>query len=126
VTALAEADRTRLAQILGLLGSDFAGERDAAGQAAHRLVRSAGLTWHDVLTPAPPPPEHDHRGDPDADPLCGNWRATATACTRFPHLLSPWELHFLGGLQRFPRLSAKQGAILVRIVTRLRAAGCAL
>jgi hypothetical protein len=126
VSALAEADRTRLAQMLGLLGSDLAGERDAAGLAAHRLVRQRGLTWYDVLSPALPLPDHDHRGDTGADPLRGDWRAMAAACTRFPHLLSQWESQFLSGLQRFSRLSTKQHAILVRIVTRLRAAGCSL
>ena len=53
MSALAEADRTRLAQMLGLLGSDHAGERDAAGLAAHRLIRQRGLTWLDIIAPAP-------------------------------------------------------------------------
>jgi hypothetical protein len=122
MSALAEADRTRLAQMLGLLGSELAGERDAAGLAAHRLIRQRGLTWFDVLLPALPPPAHE----PASDPLRGDWRAMATACTRFPRLIDKWEWQFLSGLQRFPRLSSKQHAILLRIVTRLRAAGCSL
>ena len=64
--------------------------------------------------------------DTTADPLRGNWRAMGTACARFPHLIDKWEWQFLSGLQRFPRLSAKQRAILIRIVVRLRAAGCSL
>ena len=48
------------------------------------------------------------------------------ACSRFLRLLNRWETEFLSGLQRFPRLSTKQRAILDRIVTRLRAAGCSL
>lgn len=126
MNALAEADRTRLAQMLGLLGSDHAGERDAAGLAAHRMIRQRGLTWHDVLTSSLSPPHHDHRGDSAADPLRGDWRAMAARCTQFPHLIDRWEAEFLSGLQRFPRLSTKQHAILIRIVTRLRAAGCSL
>jgi hypothetical protein len=126
VSGLAEADRTRLAQMLGLLGSDHAGERDAAGLAAHRLIRQRGVTWHDVLSPTLPPPHHEHRGDAAADPLRSDWRAMAARCTQFPHLLDRWEWEFLSGLQRFPRLSAKQQTILIRIVTRLRAAGCSL
>lgn len=122
MTALAAADRTRLAQMLGLLGSELAGERDAAGLAAHRLIRRCGLTWYDVLSPSLPPPTHD----PAADPMRGNWRAMTTACSRYPHLLDRWEVGFLVGLPRFPRLSAKQHLILIRIVTRLRAAGCSL
>ena len=120
--ALADADRSRLAQMLGLLGSDHAGERDAAGLAAHRLIQQRGLTWHEVLAPSLSPPDHE----PAADPLRGDWRAMAAACTRFPHLIDRWEWKFLSGLHGFPRLSAKQQAILVRIVTRLRAAGCSL
>jgi hypothetical protein len=88
--------------------------------AAHRLIHQRGLTWHDVLTPPP-----DHLGDPASDPL-RDWRAMAATCSRFPHLLDKWEWQFLSGLQHFPRLSAKQHAILVRIAPRLRAAGCAL
>jgi hypothetical protein len=42
-------DQDLLAKILGLLGSDHAGERAAAGLKAHELVRAAGLTWRDVL-----------------------------------------------------------------------------
>jgi hypothetical protein len=122
VSALAEADRTKLAQMLGLLGSDHAGERDAAGLAAHRLMQRRGLSWFDVLTPSLPLADHD----PCADPLRGDWRAMAVACTRFPHLLDKWEWQFLGGLHRFPRLSRKQRTILTRIVTRLRAARCSL
>jgi hypothetical protein len=126
VTALAEADRTRLAQMLGLLGSDHAGERDAAGLAAHRLIRQRGVTWFDVLTTTLPPPDHAHRTGHGSDPLRGDWRAMAARCTQFPHLIDKWEWQFLSGLHRFPRLSAKQNATLTGIVTRLRAAGCSL
>jgi hypothetical protein len=126
VSALAEADRDRLAKLLGLLGSDYDGEVANAGRLADKLVRGAGLTWPDVIAPALTAPDHDHRGDTAADPLRGNWRAMAAVCARFPHLIDRWEWQFLSGLQRFPRLSIKQQAILVRIVTRLRAAGCSL
>ena len=44
--ALTEAARDRLSKLLGMLGSDHAGERDNAGVAANRLVRDAGLTWN--------------------------------------------------------------------------------
>ena len=126
MSALAEADRDRLAKLLGLLGSAYDGEVANAGRLADKLVRSAGLTWPDVIAPALPSPDHDRRGDTAADPLRGNWRAMAAACTKFQHLIDRWEWQFLSGLQRFPRLSTKQRAILVRIVTRLRAAGCSL
>ena len=126
MSALANADRDRLTRLLGMLGSDFDGEVANAGRLADKLVRSAGLTWAAVLAPTLTAPDHDHRSDTGADPLRGDWRAMAAACTRFPHLLNRWETEFLSDLQRFLRLSAKQHAILIRIVTRLRAAGCAL
>ena len=78
------------------------------------------------IAPTLPPLDHEPRGDTAADPLRGDWRAMAAACTRFQHLLDRWEWQFLSGLQCFPRLSAKQRAILIRIITRLRAAGCSL
>ena len=124
--ALAEADRDRLARLLGMLGSAFDGEVANAGRLADKLVRGAGLSWPDIIAPALPSPEHEHCGDTAADPLRGDWRAMAATCTRFPHLIDKWEWQFLGGLHRFPRLSAKQRTILIRIVVRLRAANCSL
>jgi hypothetical protein len=126
VSALAEVDRDRLAKLLGLLGSAYDGEVANAGRLADKLVRGAGLMWPDIIAPSLPPPDHDHCDDPGADPLRGDWRAMAAACTRFPRLIDKWEADFLSGLQRFPRLSSKQRTILIRIVMRLRAAGCSL
>ncbi|MBL6080738.1 hypothetical protein JMJ56_22230 [Belnapia sp. T18] len=45
------SDAAKLARILGLLGSDQAGERAAAAEAAHRLVTRLGLSWDEVLAP---------------------------------------------------------------------------
>jgi hypothetical protein len=118
VTALAEVDRDRLTR---LLGSAYVGEV-AAGRLADRLVRSAGLTWPDIIAPALRSPDRD----PRADPLRGDWRVIATKCMRFLHLIDKREWRSLSGLQRFPRLSSKQLAFLARIEARLRAAGCAL
>jgi hypothetical protein len=46
------AERKKLIRILGLLGSDHAGERAAAALKAHKLVEAAGLDWSMLLTPA--------------------------------------------------------------------------
>jgi hypothetical protein len=74
------ADRERLAAILGMLGSDHAGERAAAALQAEAFRRKHGLTWAELIngkeiylggnppwqtkpeqkpqwTPPPPPPE---------------------------------------------------------------------
>jgi hypothetical protein len=49
----------RLAKVLGLLGSEHAGERAAAAATADRLLRENGWTWADfaaaALTAAPGP-----------------------------------------------------------------------
>jgi hypothetical protein len=39
----------KLNRILGMLGSDHPGERASAALAAHRLVKSAGTTWWDLI-----------------------------------------------------------------------------
>jgi hypothetical protein len=38
-----------LAKLLGMLGSNHAGERAAAGLKAHEFIRRLGLTWLEVL-----------------------------------------------------------------------------
>ena len=43
------ADRKRLAHILGMLGSNSAGERDNAALLAERLRRSLGQSWEHLL-----------------------------------------------------------------------------
>jgi hypothetical protein len=121
--ALLPAERDKLARLLGMLGSDHLGEVANAGRLADKLVRSAGLTWPDIIAPALSPPDTD---EPDADPIGVDWRRTAAACSRYPLLLNKWEAAFIVGLPRFPRLSGKQRSTLVKIVVRLRACGCSL
>jgi hypothetical protein len=107
MSRLEATDRTRLAKLLGMLGSAYAGERDAAGLAAHRLVQERDLTWSDILCPSA------------IEQQPATWRDIVQACLPHPHNLSPWEQHFLRGLPRFPRLSPKQKACLVRIADRV-------
>src|SRR5215813_13359059 len=42
-------DRSRLAQLLGMLGSDFDGEVINAGRLADRMLKEAGVTWPEAL-----------------------------------------------------------------------------
>ena len=102
MSALAASDRVHLAKLLGMLGSDHHGERDNAARAAvvTRLLRETD--------------------NPDTDPVGVDWRRTAAACRRYPHLVNRWEADFLAGHQRFPRLSGKQ------IIVWLQAWGCDL
>jgi hypothetical protein len=39
----------RLVRVLGMLGSDYANERDNAARMAAQMLKDAGLTWYDVL-----------------------------------------------------------------------------
>lgn len=47
-------DRDLLAKVLGMLGSEHAGERAAAAAKADAMVKEAGLTWAQVLSGSPP------------------------------------------------------------------------
>lgn len=45
---------TKLTRILGMLGSDHAGERASAALAAHTLVGKLGLSWRELLDRSEP------------------------------------------------------------------------
>jgi hypothetical protein len=108
LSALAPAGRTKLAKLLGMLGRDHAGERDAAALAAYRLVIQSGATWGQVL-----PAGVASRQQTLA------WRETVSACRRQPGSLKVWERDFLQSLARFQRLSIKQSACLQAIASRV-------
>lgn len=48
-----ELDRNRLAKLLRMIGSAHDGEALNAARMAHTLVRTAGLTWDEILDKAP-------------------------------------------------------------------------
>jgi len=122
---LASDTRRRLVNVLGMLGSSHAGERDAAGLAAHRIVRGAGLTW-DALVTVPRVERQSEPPPPPRDPPAMDWRELARRCAANPSWLTEWERVFLAGLPRWPRLSAKQRAVLSGIALQLRARGVPL
>ena len=105
-------DRAKLGKLLKVLGSDHAGERDAAGLAAHRLLQSRGLTWRAVLTPPR-----------TREPLQATWRQTCAACLERRGSLRPWEAGFLTDLPNFRRVSSKQRYILQEIANRVLRSG---
>lgn len=47
---MTEQDRQRLVRLLGMLGSEHAGERDNAARLAEQIRRENGTTWDDLLT----------------------------------------------------------------------------
>ena len=88
MSALAEADTRRLIKVLGMLGSDHAGERAAAGLKAHKLLRDNGATWEGLLYFSKPAPE--------APPVSGAKHAGELLKCGFAW--SDWESDFLTSL----------------------------
>jgi hypothetical protein len=107
---LTPAERRRLANLLGRLGSDHAGERDNAAVMAHRLIQTKGMTWSEVIDP--PPSEYQ-------EPLIGKWRQVCAELQNRPGNLRAWEKKFVTDLPRFPRISSKQRYILAEIADRV-------
>ncbi len=111
MTALTVPARDKLLKILPLLGSDKAGERDAAGLAAVRLLRRAGLDWADVI-PAPTTVTQSTRSEVP-------WREVAKACAFRQGMLRPWEVGFVHSILQQRSLSPKQRGCLYGIAERL-------
>jgi hypothetical protein len=110
--ALTATSRIKLAKLLGMLGSDHAGERDAAVLAAARILDRNGLRWSDVAAMLAP---QSPRRTP---PRC-QWRALCAELAARPGSLRTWERHFVTDLTACPRISAKQRSILVTIAERV-------
>jgi hypothetical protein len=104
------ADRMRLARLLGMLGSDADGEVLNAGRFADRQVRSAGLTWYDVLSLEPP-------DDDDT----GTIKDDIATCFRVnSDVFDEWEQRFLCDIKRKRKFTAKQRALLSKLASRAR------
>ena len=110
------AERRRLVGILGRLGSNHDGERAAAGLLADRLLRSAGLTW-EQLVPAFPATVIK------AEVPCSGWRAELAVCRRHVGFLRPWEQGFVNSLASRSSVTTKQRTTLGEIADALRARG---
>lgn len=112
MSALAPADTVRLVKLLGLLGSDHAGERAAAGLKAHNLVKDRNATWADVIVPKLVPP----RADPNPQPRAAPGRlhqSRALFLLQCGFGWNDWERQFLLSIARWAGdLSLKQGARL--------------
>jgi hypothetical protein len=103
------AERHRLVGILARLGSDFAGERAAAGLLASRMLQANNLTWDDVVLPVAL--------------RSPTWRAEVAFAQRHAGWLRPWERDFVASVTAQSRLSPKRLAILREIATKLWARG---
>ena len=120
IAGLDPANAERLARLLGMLGSAHDGEIANAGRMADKLVRSLGLTWHDLI----------HCGTPQrrqvATRSTGAWREpqdlgeAILVARRYARQLTVWENEFVRGLAGFRRLSGKQAARLQEIIDKIR------
>lgn len=114
---LPSQDRMRLVHLLGMLGSDHDGERANAGRLADRMVRTAGLTWDQIIAIEPAArADRPKRGAP------GTWMEAAEEILRAA-LITEWERDFCENIlaQRFGEpLTPKQDAVVVRIWNKYR------
>ena len=109
-------DREKLVKTLGMLGSDHDGEVAAAGRAADRLIREAGLRWPDIIPP--------QLGKPDRREADGIETVQAVEFV-LAHIdpLTEWEANFARSVGRARyRLSQKQIEVLGRLVEKCRRA----
>src|SRR5947207_15770801 len=108
-------DRDKLVRVLGMLGSSHDGEIAAAGRAADRLLRDAGLRWPDVILPALTGPRRERNLDTIRD--------TIEFVLEFEDVLSDWEVSFCRSIARARyRLSQKQLEVLDRLVEKCQRA----
>ena len=128
MSTLLPSNRERLAKLLALFGSNHAGERDAAGLAAHRLLQARGLTWQDVFQPrsrsaarrAAQPEQARNR-------TRQQWQELADECLHHPDALEQWEVSFLrdimdrgGSVDKIQKHSTRDRRPRARIDGRMR------
>ncbi len=123
MSELAAEQMTRLIKILGLLASDRDGERAAAAWQASRIIKSAGLTWEEVLARPSLPPPHLNRAASDPQRPDAVWFDDARLAQRHVAELTPWERQFIAKIAFLITLSRKQTVILAGIAAALRARG---
>ena len=115
-SVLAAETRSRLAKLLGMVGSTHDGEALNAARMADKLVREAGVSWADTLGgAASPPPDYDTL--PSHVFLCD-------VCLKDGHRqkLTQWELDFVASVRGFEEVSPKQRKTLRRIYEKTFAA----
>ncbi len=115
---LTDVERTRLVRLLGMLGSDFGGERANAAQLASKLLKARELTWDELI--APPKLCHQRSND------MPYWRDDLALCQWYPEHLNSWEAKFIRSLAlRRQGLTSNQVAKLAQVAASLRARGLA-
>jgi hypothetical protein len=121
VTALIDPNSaTRLAKILGMLGSNHDGERASAAAKADAMVRSMGLTWPEVIAlparPAAPP------ASPRSSPIV--WGRMAMFCYARQAQMNARERQFIASMLVWRgEPSEKQRDWLIDLYSRLSGTG---
>lgn len=123
-------DRARLVKLLGMLGSDFDGERSSAGRMASDLIKKLGATWDNVIVnDEKPQPRTKKTERPEYQTYQDPWRAVkwwkrvSTIGGLYPNLLTEWERYFVRSIEFRESLSLKQTDVARRIADKLRQAG---
>ena len=119
---LSPSERNKLVGILGRLGSDFDGERAAAGLLATQMLRRLGMGWDAVVTDQPVTVRQAETGPSNHTPT--SWSESLALCRRHLNWLNKWESEFVGSLSdRHGLPSAKQLQVLARITDKLVRSG---
>lgn len=124
-------DLKRFIQVCGMMGSDGLGERAAAAEAATKMLRSAGLTWEELLRHVAQRVDEESTADAKGQTTKnGGWRACdiVRECAKHMDDLTEWQRNFVMGsvpwAERFGpsmRLSPKQWAQFHKIIASLEA-----
>ena len=104
----------KLIKVLGLLSSDQSGERAAAGAAAMRILKQAGLSW-DAIIAYGASPSRDAPRRPPASPPTMAGHPDILWCKSRSELLTQFETGFLANISTRRWLTPKQAALLERI-----------
>ena len=104
----------KLAKVCARFGSDFDGERSTAAKLADRMVKDAGLTWEQVLSPSGSKTRRDTWQEPH------DLQSAVAICSAFSGCLSEWERRFIAGVADSRSLSRKQEQVLERLVGKAR------
>lgn len=109
----------KFAKVLGLLGSDQAGERASAAKIATAILRQCKMTWEDIARKLQQSqaPSSDFR---EGFQSLHFERVNELLAMR--EYLTGWEVNFLTSIKFRPSLSRKQDETLTRIYDRVSSA----
>jgi hypothetical protein len=118
MTNLSPQLANKLAKVCGLFGSHHDGEVLAAARMAHRIIREAGATWPEALTPTLPAPEPQRQARDD-------WRTALRFCLDNFDLLDERDGGFIRSIHSYRHMpSAPQLKWLADCCRKLMARGC--